>query len=60
MNNSAENTAETLKGYEIRVQLSSISVSTKGEKKQVQYSYLNMLYIQDVPKVCTNCIRMLR
>ena len=33
------------KHWENRVQLTSISVSTKGENKQVQYNYPYMLYI---------------
>ena len=46
MNNWAEeNTAEPLKDYENRVQLTSVIVRTKGANKQVQYSYPNMLYI---------------
>ena len=39
----------------------SLSVSTKGEKQAgtIQLSKY-VVYIQDVPKVCTNCIQMLR
>ena len=49
------------KHWENRVQLTSISVSTKGEKQAgtIELSKY-VVYIQDVPKVCTNCIKMLR
>ena len=58
---SEENTAEPLKGYENRVQLISISVSAKFEKQAgtIQLSKF-VICIQDVPKVCANCIQMLR
>ena len=62
MNNSAEeNTAEPLKGYENCVRITSISVSTKGEKQagKIQLSKY-VVYIQDAPNVCTNCFQMLR
>ena len=62
MNNWAEeNTAEPLKDYENRVQLTSISASTKGEKQAgtIQLSKY-VVYKQDEPKFYTNCIQMLR
>ena len=51
----------SLKGYNNRVQLTSISVSNKGAKQAgvIQLSKY-VAYMQDVPKSCTNCIQMLR
>ena len=60
-NRAEETTTKSLQGLENRVQLTSVSVSTKGEKQAgtIQLSKY-VVYLQDKPKVCTNCIQTLR
>ena len=62
MNNWVEeNTVEPLKNDENRVQLTSISARSNGEKQAgtIQLS-IYVVYIEDEPKVYTTFIQMLR